>query len=56
VSKVQQTRARRSLSIIHDILDFSKIEADKLDIETTDFELDEVISMVTTAHGSEGTR
>ncbi len=36
------------LSIINDILDFSKIEADKLDIETTDFELDEVISTVTT--------
>jgi two-component system, sensor histidine kinase and response regulator len=36
------------LSIINDILDFSKIEADKLDIETIDFELDEVISTVTT--------
>jgi two-component system, sensor histidine kinase and response regulator len=36
------------LSIINDILDFSKIEADKLDIETTDFQLDEVISTVTT--------
>jgi two-component system sensor histidine kinase/response regulator len=36
------------LSIINDILDFSKIEADKLDIESTDFELDEVISTVTT--------
>src|SRR5207253_5932715 len=35
------------LSIINDILDFSKIEAGKLDIETTDFELDEVISTVT---------
>ena len=36
------------LSIINDILDFSKIEADKLDIETTDFQLDEVIGTVTT--------
>jgi two-component system sensor histidine kinase/response regulator len=36
------------LSIINDILDFSKIEADKLDIETIDFELDEVISTITT--------
>jgi len=36
------------LSIINDILDFSKIEAGKLDIETTDFQLDEVISAVTT--------
>ncbi|HSU52849.1 MAG TPA: PAS domain S-box protein, partial [Candidatus Dormibacteraeota bacterium] len=36
------------LSIINDILDFSKIEAGKLEIETTDFRLDEVISSVTT--------
>src|SRR6476659_1262930 len=36
------------LSIINDILDFSKIEAGKLDIETTDFKLDEVINSVTT--------
>ena len=36
------------LGIINDILDFSKIEAGKLDIETTDFRLDEVISSVTT--------
>ena len=36
------------LAIINDILDFSKIEAGKLDIETTDFRLDDVISSVTT--------
>ncbi|HXI72870.1 MAG TPA: response regulator [Verrucomicrobiae bacterium] len=36
------------LSIINDILDFSKIEAGKLDLESTDFKLDEVISSVTT--------
>lgn len=36
------------LNIINDILDFSKIEAGKLDIETTDFQIDEVISSVTT--------
>src|SRR5438046_2955255 len=47
VSKVHNVGTSR-LSIINDILDFSKIEADKLDIETTDFELDEVISTVTT--------
>ena len=35
------------LAIINDILDFSKIEAGKLDIETTDFQIDEVISSVT---------
>jgi two-component system sensor histidine kinase/response regulator len=36
------------LGVINDILDFSKIEAGKLDMETTDFRLDEVISSVTT--------
>jgi two-component system sensor histidine kinase/response regulator len=36
------------LSVINDILDFSKIEAGKLDIEATDFRLDEVIGSVTT--------
>ncbi len=36
------------LGIINDILDFSKIEAGKLEIEETDFQLDEVISSVTT--------
>ncbi len=36
------------LSIINDILDFSKIEAGKLDLESTDFRLDDVISSVTT--------
>src|SRR5262249_26418436 len=36
------------LAILNDILDFSKIEAGKLDLETTDFRLDEVIGTVTT--------
>ena len=36
------------LGVINDILDFSKIEAGKLEIETTTFRLDEVISSVTT--------
>jgi signal transduction histidine kinase/CheY-like chemotaxis protein len=35
------------LAVINDILDFSKIEAGRLDIETTDFKLDDVISSVT---------
>ena len=39
------------LGIINDILDFSKIEAGKLDLETTPFQLDEVISTVTTVTG-----
>jgi two-component system, sensor histidine kinase and response regulator len=36
------------LAVINDILDFSKIEAGKLDLETTDFKLDEIIGSVTT--------
>ncbi len=39
------------LGIINDILDFSKIEAGKLDLETIPFQLDEVISTVTTVTG-----
>jgi PAS domain S-box-containing protein len=47
VSKVHNA-GTSLLAIINDILDFSKIEAGKLDIETTDFRLDEVIGSVTT--------
>jgi PAS domain S-box-containing protein len=36
------------LAVINDILDFSKIEAGKLEMETTEFKLDEVIGSVTT--------
>ena len=36
------------LGIINDILDFSKIEAGKLDMESTDFQVDEVLASVTT--------
>src|SRR4030095_6864151 len=36
------------LAVINDILDFSKIEAGRLDLEATDFGLDDVISSVTT--------
>ncbi len=39
------------VGVINDILDFSKIEAGKLDIEATDFSLDEVIASVTTVTG-----
>ena len=47
VSKVHNA-GTSLLSIINDILDFSKIEAGKLDIEETDFKIDEVLSSVTT--------
>ena len=47
VSKVHNA-GTSLLGVINDILDFSKIEAGKLDMETTDFKLDEVISSVTT--------
>ena len=47
VSKVHNA-GTSLLSIINDILDFSKIEAGKLDIEETEFGLDEVISSVVT--------
>ena len=50
VSKVHNA-GTSLLGIINDILDFSKIEAGKLDIETTDFSLDEVIASVTTVTG-----
>jgi two-component system sensor histidine kinase/response regulator len=36
------------LAVINDILDFSKIEAGRLEIESTSFKLDDVISSVTT--------
>ena len=36
------------LAILNDVLDFSKIEAGRLDLETTEFTLDEVIGTVTT--------
>jgi PAS domain S-box-containing protein len=47
VSKVHNA-GTSLLAVINDILDFSKIEAGKLDIETTEFKLDEVIGSVTT--------
>ncbi|MBT3341595.1 MAG: PAS domain S-box protein [Gemmatimonadetes bacterium] len=40
------------LGIINDILDFSKIEAGKLDIETVDFSLDDVMDNVSSLIGA----
>src|SRR5690606_32239279 len=50
VSKVHNA-GTSLLAIINDILDFSKIEAGKLDIESTEFKLDDVIASVTTITG-----
>jgi PAS domain S-box-containing protein len=47
VSKVHNA-GTSLLAIINDILDFSKVEAGKLDIESTEFRIDEVINSVTT--------
>src|SRR6267378_316175 len=54
VSKVHNA-GTSLLAIINDILDFSKIEAGRLDIETTEFRLDDVISSVTTVTGQKAT-
>ena len=43
INKIQSS-SHSLLSIINDILDFSKIEAGKLEIEETDFRLDDVLS------------
>ena len=45
--------AQSLLGIINDILDFSKIEAGKLDIETTDFALEDVLSKVLSLIGGQ---
>ena len=47
VSKVHNA-GTSLLAIINDILDFSKIEAGKIELESTDFKLDEIIASVTT--------
>lgn len=39
-----KTSSRALLSLINDILDFSKIEAGKLDLDHTDFNLDQLVS------------
>ena len=51
ISKIQGS-SQHLLGIINDILDFSKIEAGKLDIETIDFSLDEVMDNVAALIGS----
>jgi signal transduction histidine kinase/DNA-binding response OmpR family regulator/HPt (histidine-containing phosphotransfer) domain-containing protein len=47
LAKVQYA-AQTLLGIINDILDFSKIEADKLDLERTDFRLEDTLDHLST--------
>ena len=47
VNKIQSS-SNALLGLINDILDFSKIEAGKLDIESTEFQLDEVLDSLST--------
>jgi signal transduction histidine kinase/CheY-like chemotaxis protein len=47
VTKIH-TAGTSLLGVINDILDFSKIEAGKLDLEATEFSIDDVISSVVT--------
>ncbi len=39
-----QSSAQTLLSVINDILDFSKVEAEKMELETVDFSLDEILT------------
>ncbi|MCU0869897.1 MAG: response regulator [Burkholderiales bacterium] len=47
VTKIDNA-AKSLLGIINDVLDFSKIEAGKLDVESTDFQLEEVLDNLAT--------
>jgi len=49
--EVAKSSARSLLELINDILDFSKIEAGKLELDSTDFDLHEVIENVTQVLG-----
>ena len=49
------TASNSLLGIINDILDFSKIEAGKLDLESKEFMLEEVLAQVTSLVGTKAT-
>jgi PAS domain S-box-containing protein len=49
--KKVDTAAKSLLGIINDILDFSKIEAGKLDMEFTDFQLEDTLDNISTLVG-----
>ncbi len=51
-AKTIQTSGNALLSIINDILDYSKIEAGKLDLETIDFDLREIMEDVSDLVGN----
>ncbi len=50
------TSARTLLGLINDILDFSKIEAGKLEMEATEFRLDEVMDNIATMVANQASR
>ncbi len=54
VEKIQSS-GQHLLGIINDILDFSKIEAGKLDVETVDFDLDNVFENLAALIGDKAT-
>jgi len=49
--KKVDSSAKSLLGIINDILDFSKIEAGKLDMESTDFQLEDTLDSISTLVG-----
>ncbi len=55
LSKID-TSGRALLGLINDILDFSKIEAGKLEMEATDFRLDEVMNNIATMVSNQAAR